>query len=306
VHNSGIPLVVVGLLLSASVAPAPAQSVAVHLNPVVAKLAAGKVVYGLMNTGDLSLVNARDTARAPVDFVYVDMEHSPLDFPGLARFLLGLSDKAAILAKGNLQPNVALFARFPPEADESQWVVKQALDIGLMGVIFNGVESKEQAIMAIRAMRYPPMRTSTRREPAGIRGYGPVAASWAWGVSVAEYERRADVWPLNPDGDLLAILMIESVEGVKNVDEIASVPGVGALFVAGRQDLSRSIGVPVESPEVETAVQQVLRTCRFRKVACGISAVTGAEIARRVKEGWTLIRSTVPAITEGRTLLGDR
>lgn len=119
-HNSRIPLVVVGLLLSASVAPAPAQSVAVHLNPVVAKLAAGKVVYGLMNTGDLSLVNAGDTARAPVDFVYVDMEHSPLDFPGLARFLLGLSDKAAILAKGNLQPNVALFARFPPEAPTSR------------------------------------------------------------------------------------------------------------------------------------------------------------------------------------------
>jgi 4-hydroxy-2-oxoheptanedioate aldolase len=298
-----IPLAIVGLL---SVAPARSQPAAVHLNPVVAKLAAGKVVYGLMNSGDLSPANARDTARAPVDFVYVDMEHSPLDFPGLARFLLGMSDKAAILAKGNLQPNVALFARFPPEADEAQWVVKQALDIGLMGVLFNGVGSKDQALMAIRSMRYPPMRGSTRREPAGIRGYGPAAASWAWGVSAPEYERRADVWPLNPDGDLIAILMIESVEGVKNADEIAAVPGVGALFVAGRQDLSRSIGVPAESPEVETAVQQVLRTCRFRKVACGISAVTGTEIARRVKEGWTIIRSTVPAIAEGRALLGDR
>ena len=58
-----------------------------HLNPVVAKLAAGQTVYGLINTGDLSLANARETARAPVDFVYADMEHSPLDFPGLAIFL---------------------------------------------------------------------------------------------------------------------------------------------------------------------------------------------------------------------------
>ena len=88
-----------------------------------------------MNAGDLSLANARETARAPIDFVYADMEHSPLDVPGLQRFLLGLTDKAAILAKGNLQPNVALFARFPPEVDQSHWVVRQALDIGLMGVI---------------------------------------------------------------------------------------------------------------------------------------------------------------------------
>jgi 4-hydroxy-2-oxoheptanedioate aldolase len=112
-----------------------------HLNPVVAKLAAGKTVYGLI-TGDMSLANARDTARAPVDFVYADMEHNQLDFPGLAIFLSGLTDKAAILAKKSVQPNVALMARFPPEADQSQWVVKQALDIGLMGVIFNGVDTK--------------------------------------------------------------------------------------------------------------------------------------------------------------------
>ena len=96
----------------------PAQG---HLNPVVAKLAAGKTVYGLINTGDLSLANARETARAPVDFVYADMEHSPLDFPGLAIFLAGLTDKAAILAKNSVQPNVALMARFPPEADQSNW-----------------------------------------------------------------------------------------------------------------------------------------------------------------------------------------
>ena len=61
-----------------------------HLNPVIAKLPAGKTVYGLINTGDLSLANARETARAPVDFVYADMEHSPLDFPGLAIFLAGV------------------------------------------------------------------------------------------------------------------------------------------------------------------------------------------------------------------------
>jgi len=283
-----------------------AQESRVHLNPVVAKLAAGKTVYGLINAGDLSLAIARETARAPVDFVYADMEHNPLDFPGLSLFLLGMTDKAAIISKGNLQPNVALFARFPPEADQSQWVVKQALDIGLMGVIFNGVDSKDQALMAVRSMRYPPLRDSPRKEPLGIRGYGTAGATWAWGLSAADYERHADVWPLNPDGDLLAVVMIESVDGLKNLDAISTVPGVGALFLGAGADLSRSIGVPSNSPEVEAAFQQVLKACKAHKVACGITAGSGNDVARRVREGWNIIRSTVPAITQGRTLLGQQ
>ena len=165
-------LLLVPVILSAQQKPQ-------HLNPVIAKLAEGKTVYGLI-TADLSLAYAREVARSPVDFIYADMEHNPLDFPGLSLFLLGMTDKAAILSKGNLQPNVALFARFPPEADQSQWVVKQALDIGLMGVIFNGVDSRDQALMAVRSMRYPPLRDSPRKEPAGIRGYGTAGATWAW------------------------------------------------------------------------------------------------------------------------------
>jgi 4-hydroxy-2-oxoheptanedioate aldolase len=50
------------------------------------------------------------------------------------------------------------------------------------------------------------------------------------GVSGDEYGRRDDLWPLNPEGDLLATMMIESVEGLKSLDAIASRPGVGALF----------------------------------------------------------------------------
>jgi 4-hydroxy-2-oxoheptanedioate aldolase len=301
-HASAVLLVAAYLLLPR----AHAQESAGHLNPVVAKLAAGKTVYGLINTGDLSLANARETARAPVDFVYADMEHSPLDFPGLAIFLAGLTDKAAILAKKSVQPNVALLARFPPEADQSQWVVKQALDIGLMGVIFNGVDTKDQALTAVKTLGSPPRRGAARREPVGIRGYSTAAASFAWGVNAAEYERRADVWPLNPDGDLLAVIMIESVDGLENLDQIAAVPGVGALFLGAGSDLSRSMGVPANSPELEAAFQQVLKACKAHNVACGITAGTAGDIVRRVKEGWRIIRSTVPAITEGRAQLGDR
>ena len=300
-------LAVLGAFAALMVAPGTpsAQQANVHLSPVIAKLAAGKTVYGLI-TSDLSLSNARETARAPVDFVYADLEHNPLDFSALNIFLLGMTDRGAILKNGNLQPNVALFARFPPEADQSQWVVKQALDIGLMGVIFNGVDSKEQAQFAVRSMRYPQLKGSRYMEPAGIRGYAPAGATWVWGLSAADYERHADVWPLNPDGDLLATIMIESVDGLKHLDEIASVPGVGALFLGAGADLSRSLGVQQNAPEVEAGFQQVLKACLAHKVACAITAGSANDVARRVREGWSIIRSTVPAITAGRALLGER
>jgi 4-hydroxy-2-oxoheptanedioate aldolase len=298
----------IGLVLAAILSGAralPAQQPALHLNPVIAKLVEGKTVYGL-STGDLSLVNARETARAPVDFVYVDMEHNPLDLPSLHQFLMGMSDKATVLRKGNLQPDVALLARFPPEADQSQWVAKQALDIGLHGIIFNGVDRPQQALLAVRSMRYPQLKGSKYYEPNGIRGSGPANATWLWGLNGQEYERRADLWPLNPDGDLLAMLMIESVEGLENVEAIASTPGVGALFVGAGADLTRALGVRPGSPEVEAGFQRVLRACKTHRIGCAVTANTGADVERRVKEGWTIIRSTIPAITEGRTRLGEK
>src|SRR6516225_6851009 len=198
-----------------------AQSGPRHLNPVIEKLAARKPFFGVQ-TGDLSLENARALARADIDYVYLEMEHGPMDFEGLHRFTVGMIDKATILKKGNAQPNVAVLARFAPYGrEQAQWFVKQALDIGLMGVIFNGIDNPEQALLGVRNMRYPQKKTSKYPEPRGLRGYAPGAAVWWWGVSGAEYERRADLWPLNPDGDLLAIMMIETTEGLKNADAIA-------------------------------------------------------------------------------------
>jgi 4-hydroxy-2-oxoheptanedioate aldolase len=67
-----------------------------HLNPVIEKLAAGKAIIGFQ-TGDLTLGNARTMSRADADYVYVDMEHTPLDFPGLNQFAMGMVDKATAL-----------------------------------------------------------------------------------------------------------------------------------------------------------------------------------------------------------------
>ena len=278
-----------------------AQRGPVHLNPVIEKLAQGKAFVGV-NTGDLSLENARTLARAPIDYVYVDMEHTPLDFQGLHMFNIGMIDRAAAAKKGSVAPNVALFARFPPEADEGAWVVKQALDIGLHGVIFNGVDTREQALAAVKSMRYPQRKGSKYFEPAGKRGAAPGLATWIWGLTTEEYERHADLWPLNPEGDLLAIAMIESVEGMKNLDAILSTPGVGAVFIGNANDLRHSMGVPATSPEVETARQTILAGCKRHNVACGITVANGTEMVKRLDEGWKMIRATVEIVRDGRAI----
>lgn len=277
-----------------------AQSEPRHLNPVIEKLATGKPFFGVQ-TGDLSLENARSLARADIDYVYLEMEHGPMDFEGLHHFTVGMIDKATILKKGNAQPNVAIFARFAPYGrEQAQWFVKQALDIGLMGVIFNGIDNREQALLAVRNMRYPQQRNSKYPEPPGLRGYAPGGAVWWWGISEAEYVRRADLWPLNPDGDLLAIMMIETSEGLKNADAIASVPGVGAIFVGAGADLSQYLGVARNSAELEQGFQTILKACLAHNVACGVTALNGTDIVKRLAEGWKMIRTTEAALLQWR------
>ena len=272
---------------------AAAQQAPLHLNPAIEKLAHGLPIIGTQ-TDDMSLQNCHALARLDVDYTYVDMEHGPLNLDGLAFCVAAMVDKAAILKKNNPQPNVALFARFPPygrDLESNDWIVKQALDMGLMGVIFNGVDNKEQMTRLIQYMRYPQQKTSKYLMPPGLRGYAPGNATFAWGISAAEYERHADVWPLNPEGDLLAIPMIETAEGLKNVNEIAAVPGVGAIFIGVGGDLHQYLGVPQDSPVLEQARQTILAACKSHNVACGITALNKAEVDKRLQEGWKMIRT---------------
>lgn len=270
-----------------------AQQAPQHLNPAIEKLAHGQPIIGIQ-TDDMSLQNCHSLARVDFDYAYVDMEHGPLNLDGLAYCVAAMVDKAAALKKGNAQPKVALFARFPAygrDLESNDWIVKQALDLGLMGIIFNGVDNKEEMTQLVRYMRYPQAKTSDYPQPQGMRGYSPGNAAFAWGITAAEYESRADLWPLNPNGDLIAIPMIETAEGLKNVNEIAAVQGVGAIFIGAGGDLHQYLGVPQDSPEVEAARQTILAACKAHNVACGITATSKAEVDRRLREGWKMIRT---------------
>ena len=264
-----------------------AQQSADHVNSLVDTLSRGERVFGV-STYDLSLENARALARADIDYVYVDMEHGAMDFAALQIFLLGMTDKAAVHESGSLRQRVTPLARLAPYGrEQAQWAVKQALDLGLMGLIFPAIETPQQALNAVRAMRYPQRRESPYLEPRGLRGSGPAAAAWFWGLSTSEYVRRADLWPLNPAGDLVAIMMIESFEGLRNVDAIAAVPGVAGFYI-GPSDLSNSLGVARGAPDVEEAIETIVTACLAHGIACGITA-SAADMARRTAQGFRIL-----------------
>ena len=242
----------------------------VRLNRTVATLEADQPVFGIF-TGDFSLANARALARSDLDFIFIDMEHTAFNVETLQTFLIGMTDKAALLANGHGQMAVTPLVRIPMNGRESlQWQVKQVLDAGAFGIVFPYVETKAEAENAVRAMRYPQRRGDPAMAPAGLRGSSPAIASWFWGVP--DYSERADVWPLDPRGELLAVIQIESRKAVENIEEIASVPGISAIFI-GPSDLSISYGAPNQrdDAEVNAAIAKVLAVCKARNIPCGLT-----------------------------------
>jgi 4-hydroxy-2-oxoheptanedioate aldolase len=236
---------------------------------------------------DFSLYAAAQFASSDLDFIIIDMEHRGLDFERLETFLLGTTNKAEIAKQGNLQVRVPPIVRIPTYGrSPNEAIVKQVLDMGAFGIMFPAIENKEQAIQAVAASRYPQLKGSKYPTPVGRRGNGNMPAAWFWGLSRPEYSLRADVWPANPNGELLLFLQIETVEGVKNVEEILSVPGIGVVFV-GPNDLSWSLGVPQGSPEHDEAVQTVLSAAMRRNIPAAIT-VTEADVVSRLKQGFKI------------------
>lgn len=256
----------------------------VRLNRTIELLESGRPAFGVLSF-DYSLVSARTLASSGLDFVIIDMEHAPYDVERLQTFLLGMTDKRQIQEKGNLQMNVTPFVRVPATGgEEVLFQAKQVLDVGVFGVMYPSIGTRSEAERAVRATRYPQRLGSADFEPEGLRGRNPTNAMWFWGIR--DYQDRADVWPLDERGELLAILQIETPEGVENVEEIVSVPGVGVLFI-GPSDLTAAMGFP-PGDEVEAAIQRVLRACLNSGVPCAITTSAGT-VEQRIAEGFRFV-----------------
>jgi 4-hydroxy-2-oxoheptanedioate aldolase len=133
-------------------------------------------------------------------------------------------------------------------------VIKQALDLGVQTVVVPMVESVEHARLMVDAVRYPPH---------GLRGIGTAVARAARWSRAADYFQRADA-------EMCVVAQIESVRGLENLEAIASVEGIDALFI-GPADLAASLGHTGNPghPEVRAAMRDAFATIRAAGKACG-------------------------------------
>ena len=276
-------LTVSGILLLSLTVSASAQ----RLNKLIELFENDQPAFGVLSF-DYSLNNARAMASSGLDFLFIDMEHAPFDIERLRLFLLGMTDKRSIIEKGDLQPNVVPLVRIPAAGGAEELIAqaKQVLDVGVFGIFFPAVHTREQAELAVRATRYPQYNDAPDYEPAGLRGRNPSNAMWYWGVR--DYHAKADVWPLDPQGELLAMMFIESRAGVENIEEIITVPGLGGIFI-GPSDLSTSMGyTSPAAPEVEQAIQTVLGACIEHDVPCAITTGQGS-VQQRIDQGFRFV-----------------
>ena len=187
-------------------------------------------------------------------------------------------------ATASSHPMVVKMAKLESREQAVREVAMQ-LDAGVSGVMFVEVESAEEARWGLDAMRYA-VHGGTRPESVG-------SAPQYWDVSEEEYRERADLWPLNPDGELISWVIVESHEGLENVREIAAVPGIGVLW-PGAGTLRRLFSSVDEQGERvldeegwENAIQSVLAACKEFDIACGYPA-NASDIAMRMEQGFSV------------------
>src|ERR1700729_1624941 len=190
-----------------------------RLNGVIRALEAGQ--HALTCFAPAEINSAVAVATSKFDGCVFEMEHNPWDGRLLRDCLQYMLNRAQIAKAASVVPVVTPMVRIPVNGVEmAQWQAKQSLDMGCYGIVFPHISTVEEAANAVGACRYPRLKGAAFYEPAGIRGDGPTTAARYWGLTQQDYYQKADVWPLNPQGEIFCILQIEDTRGVENLDDI--------------------------------------------------------------------------------------
>jgi 4-hydroxy-2-oxoheptanedioate aldolase len=229
------------------------------MNPLKQRLAEGRPAFGVLISMPSPQL-AQTLAACGLDWLFIDMEHGPIDF----------ADAHALIA-ATQGTACAPLVRVP---SDNLAAARPVLDAGAFGIIVPMVCSAEQARAALAYLRYPP---------AGARGVGPVYAPQRWGLSLPDYLKAADE-------HLAAVVLIEHIDAVRNLDAILAVPGIDAALIAP-YDLSASLGHAgdLQHREVAAAIAEAERTILASPAALG-GLAQGVEDARaKLARGYRVI-----------------
>ena len=277
-----------------------------RLNGVIKALEQGQTAFVAFTPVDIE--SAVAMASSKLDGVAFEMEHAPLDFPGLRQALQFMLDRRQVVDRATLTPAVTPMVRVPPNGIEmNSWIAKQVLDIGVFGIIFPHVSSVEEAWNAVGACRYPRLSTASNYSPPGIRGDAPARAARYWGGRASGTVR---VRTLDPQGDVLVVIQCEETRAIENLPKILKeVPGIGVVLI-GEGDLSQELGHPrdYEHPVVAKEINRILAICKEHNVPCGHPHPDGKNIERLVADGYRFLMPSAPrsfgVLDQGRKLAG--
>lgn len=228
-------------------------------SPVKRKLRAGETVIACTITVP-SVDLAAHAARLGFDFLWIEMEHSPITLETLRHMVLATRGLPALP-----------FARVPVN---EIWTAKRVLDAGVFGVMFPFTSTPELAAQAAAACRYPPH---------GCRGSGPGLARFGWPEE--NYHDCADA-------NLTTIAIIEEARAVDRIDEIAATPGIDVLFI-GTSDLSFSLGLrgAQDHPKLEDAIAKIVAAGKRHGKALGRPANGPEQIEKFREQGFRLFQA---------------
>ena len=204
-------------------------------------------------------VTVEALGRLAYDSYTIDLQHSLIDRSALVPLFQALS-------LGNGAPMVRVTQNDPGE-------IAFVLDAGAYGVICPTIETAEQCRAFVAACEYPPK---------GVRSWGPTRGVMYGGADYFENYRD----------EILTIALIETAEGIRNLDAIAAVPGLDMLYL-GPNDLGVSHGAKPSytpnHPEVERAMDLVAEAARKHSIAAGMHTAS-KEVALAAKaKGYKLL-----------------
>lgn len=243
--------------MSAETSAAPGGIV----NPLKIALAAGKPVIGSTVTV-ASAESAAQVAALGFDFLWIEMEHSPITLETLRNIVLATRGLKAVP-----------ITRVPVN---ELWTAKRVLDAGSLGVIFPFCSTPQLAAQAAAACKYPPI---------GGRGFGASLASFRWPAEEG-YANFAD-------NNVIVTVIIEQVQALENVEAIAATPGVDVLFV-GTSDLSFSMGLRGQAghERVQEGLKRVAAAAKANGKYCGLPVKDAEMIKKYIDWGFQWFQTT--------------
>jgi 4-hydroxy-2-oxoheptanedioate aldolase len=303
--NKRLPFQYLSLILA--IASASAQTPK-RINKAIDLLSHGQPVYYVGSHEGMagSFEAGVKAAQTWADYITYDMEHAPYDINGLAEFMKGLA-KGGPTKSGHRTP--AVIVTLPTDGTDevtmraNAWMVKQVLAAGVHGILLCHADSPGAVKAFVEAARFPTSRLGVNEGlDEGRRGvHGIPTASRIWGISPQEYQEKADVWPLNPKGELMLGLKIEDKRALANVDESLKVPGI-SFAEWGPGDMALSLGVTgalsgtsMPGPMRE-ARAKVLAACKAHKIFF-LNTVRPNDVTAMIQEG-VMIGSGGPEAAE--------